>query len=79
MFFQKDLNLHHGKWIEFLKYYDISVHYHPCKDNEVEDAIRRLSMGYVTHVEEERKELAKQVQRLFRLGVCIIIIYQIEV
>ncbi|KAH0723877.1 hypothetical protein KY290_005311 [Solanum tuberosum] len=32
----------------------------------------QLSMGSVSHVEEERKELAKDVHRLARLGVCLI-------
>ena len=47
----------------------MSVHYHPCKENVVEDALSRLSMGSVSHVEEERKELVKDVHRLARLGV----------
>ncbi|WMV30415.1 hypothetical protein MTR67_023800 [Solanum verrucosum] len=47
----------------------MSVHYHPCKDNVVVDALIKLSMGNVPHVEEERKELDKDVQRLARLGV----------
>ncbi|WMV50877.1 hypothetical protein MTR67_044262, partial [Solanum verrucosum] len=34
------------------------------KDNVVADAFNRLSMGSVAHVEEERKELAKDVHRL---------------
>ncbi|KAH0654413.1 hypothetical protein KY289_032091 [Solanum tuberosum] len=55
--------------LEFLKDYDMSVDYHPGKANVVEDALSRLSMGSVAHVEEERKELAKDVQRLARLGV----------
>ncbi|KAH0781192.1 hypothetical protein KY290_000790 [Solanum tuberosum] len=37
--------------------------------NVVADALSRLSMGSIAHVEEERKELAKDVQRLARLGV----------
>ncbi|WMV41286.1 hypothetical protein MTR67_034671 [Solanum verrucosum] len=47
----------------------MSVHYHPGKTNVVADALSRLSMGSVAHVEEERKELAKDVHRLARLGV----------
>ena len=47
----------------------MSVHYHPGKANVVADALSRLSMGSVAHVEEERKELAKDVHRLARLGV----------
>ena len=69
MFTQKEFNLCHRRWLEFLKDYDMSVHYHPGKENVVADALSRLSMGSVTHVEEERKEIVKDVHRLARLGV----------
>ena len=49
----------------------MSVHYHPCKENVVEDALSRLSMGSVAHVEEKRKKLAKDVHKLAHLGVCL--------
>ncbi|WMV45323.1 hypothetical protein MTR67_038708, partial [Solanum verrucosum] len=38
VFTQKDLNLRQRKWLEFLKDYDMSVHYHPGKANVVADA-----------------------------------------
>ncbi|WMV18744.1 hypothetical protein MTR67_012129 [Solanum verrucosum] len=41
------------------------------KANVVADALSRLSMGSVAHIEEERKELAKDVHRLARLEVCL--------
>ncbi|WMV57909.1 hypothetical protein MTR67_051294 [Solanum verrucosum] len=41
------------------------------KANVVVDALSRLCMGSVAHVEEEKKELAKDVHRLARLGVCL--------
>ncbi|KAH0706017.1 hypothetical protein KY285_010545 [Solanum tuberosum] len=66
---QKKLNLRQRRWLEFLKDYDMSVHYHLSKANVVADSLSRLSMGSVAHVEEERKELAKDVHRLSRLGV----------
>ena len=69
VFTQKELNLRQRRWLEFLKDYDMSVHYHPGKANVVADALSRLSMGSVAHVEEERKELARDVHRLARLGV----------
>ena len=47
----------------------MSVHYHPGKTNVVEDALSRLYMGSVAHVEDERKELVKDVHRLSLLGV----------
>ena len=50
---QKELNLRERRWLEFLKDYYMSVHYHPGKVNVVADAVSRLSMGSVAHVEEE--------------------------
>ena len=69
VFTQKELNLRQRRWLEFLKDYDMSVHYHPGKANVVANALSILPMGSVTHVEEERKELARDVHRLARLGV----------
>ncbi|KAH0633818.1 hypothetical protein KY284_036604 [Solanum tuberosum] len=71
VFTQKELNLRLRRWLEFLKDYDMNVLYHPGKANVVVDALSRLYMGSVAHVEEERKELAKEVHRLARLGVCL--------
>ena len=42
------------------------MHYHPGKANVVADALSRLYMGSVAHVEEKRKELVKDVHRLVR-------------
>ncbi|KAH0677221.1 hypothetical protein KY285_025022 [Solanum tuberosum] len=67
----KELNLRQMRWLEFLKDYDMNVLYLPGKANVVVDALSRLSMGSVAHVEEERKQLAKDVHRLARLGVCL--------
>ena len=67
MFIQKELN--QRRWLEFLRDYDLSMHYHPGKANVVEDVLSKLSMGCLAHVEEERKELVKDVHRLARLGV----------
>ena len=50
--------------MEFLKDYDISVHYHSGMANVVAYATIRLSMGSVAHVEEEIKELVKDVHGL---------------
>ena len=55
VFTQKELNLLQKRCREFLKDYDISVHYHPGKENVVADALSRLYIGSVAHVEEEKK------------------------
>ena len=66
---QKELNLRHRRWLELLKDYDLSIFYHPGKANVVADSLSRLSMGSTTHIEKEKRELAKDVHRLARLGV----------
>ena len=43
--------------------------YHPSKTNVVVDTLRWLFMGSTAHVEEKKRELAKDVHRLARLGV----------
>ena len=47
----------------------MSVHYHPGKANVVAGYLSILNMGSVAHVNEETKELEKDVHRLARLGV----------
>ncbi|KAH0716802.1 hypothetical protein KY285_012833 [Solanum tuberosum] len=68
VFTQKELNLCQMRWLEFIKDYDMNVLYHPSKANVAANALSRLSMGSVAHVEKERKELEKDVHRLARLG-----------
>ena len=66
---QKELNIFQRRWLEFLKDYYKSVHYNFCKASVDADDLSRLSMGSVAHVEEERKELRKDVHNLARFGV----------
>ena len=50
----------------------MNVHYHPGKANVVADALSRMSTGSTTHVEDEKKKLAKEVHRMARLGVRLV-------
>ena len=52
-----------------LKDYGMSVLYHPDKANVVADALSRMTMGSMSHIEEVKKYLAGDVYRLARLGV----------
>ena len=45
------------------------MHYHPGKANVVSQDLRRLFKGSEAYIEEERKDLAKDVHRLCLLGV----------
>ena len=47
------------------------VHYHYGKVNLVADVLSTLSMDNVSHVEEKRNDLVKDVYRLARLRVCL--------
>ena len=64
MFTQRELNLRQRRWLELLKDYDMNVQYHPGKANVVVDSLSRMSLGRTTHIEDEKKELAKEVHRL---------------
>ena len=71
MFTLKELNLIQRRWLELLKDYDMSILYHPGKANVVVDALSKLSMGSTANVEEEKRELDKDVHRFARVGVTI--------
>ena len=64
VFTQKELNLLQLWYLDLLKDYDVSVHFHPSKANVVGDDNSRLSMGSLAHAEEERIQPAKNVHML---------------
>ena len=45
VFTLRELNLLQRRWLELLKDYDMSFHYHPGKDNVVTNSLSRLSIG----------------------------------
>ena len=47
----------------------MSILYHLGKANVVANALSKVSMGSVTHVVDDKKELVKEVHRLSLLGV----------
>ncbi|KAF3636306.1 hypothetical protein FXO38_24273 [Capsicum annuum] len=65
--------MQHGKVVAYasrqLKDYDMSLHYHSGKANMVADALSRLSMGILSHVEKGKREMVKDIHRLTNLGV----------
>ncbi|WMV49806.1 hypothetical protein MTR67_043191 [Solanum verrucosum] len=71
VFKQKDLNLHQKRRLELLKDYDMSVLYHPGKENVVADALSQISMASVAYVENHKNELVHDVHSLTRLGVSL--------
>ena len=55
--------------LELLKYSDMSVLYHLGKANVVVDSLSRMTMGSVFHLDEAKKDLARDVHRLSSFGV----------
>ncbi|XP_070002585.1 uncharacterized protein [Nicotiana sylvestris] len=69
---QKELNLRQTRWLELLKDYDFNILYHPGKANVVADALSRRSMGSLTHVEAEKRQLTREIHQLACLGVRLV-------
>jgi hypothetical protein len=56
IFTQKELNLRQCRWLELIKDYDLSIHYHPRKENVVADALSRsgvpkVALPFESHLE----------------------------
>ena len=52
-----------------MKDYDVSVHCNPRKANVVVYSLSLRTMGSVSPLDEAKKDLAREVHRLARLGV----------
>ena len=50
IFTQQDLNMRQHRWMEFLKDYDFTLHYHPGKANVVVDVLSRKSRGVLASI-----------------------------
>ena len=50
IFTQRDLNMRQCGWMEFLEYYDFTLHYHPGKANVVADVLSRKSRGALASI-----------------------------
>lgn len=61
VFIKKELYLHQRRWLELFKAYDMSFLYHLSKTYVVEDTLSHMTMGSVSHIEEGKKDLTKDV------------------
>ena len=52
----------------------MSVHYHTGKANVVADGLIQLCMGSMPQIDDEKKELDKELHQISRLGVCLVVI-----
>ena len=49
------------KWIEFLKDYDFTLHYHPGKANVVADTLSRKSWGVLASIVSREWQMLETV------------------
>ena len=61
---QRELNLRQRRWFDLLKDYEMNVHYHPGKADVVADALNRMNIRSTKDVEDEKKELVKDIHGL---------------
>jgi len=59
LFDQKELNMRHRRWLEFLKNYDFQLSYQPGKTNVMADALSRKSL-HVSALMVKELELIEQ-------------------
>jgi hypothetical protein len=68
IFTQKNLNLRQRRWLEFIKDYDLEIHYHPGKANLVADALSRKEHVYSAIVAQLPDKIVEDFRRL-NLGI----------
>ena len=59
------------RWIKLLKDNDCQILYHPRKTNVIADALSRKSMGSLAHVAEQKKEMVKELCKMFSEGLSL--------
>jgi hypothetical protein len=64
IFTQPELNMRQQRWLEFIKDYELEIHYHLGKDNVVADALSRKSQVNMMDAHPMPYELAKEFDRL---------------
>ncbi|MCL0166038.1 Ty3/Gypsy family RNase HI domain-containing protein, partial [Klebsiella pneumoniae] len=64
IFTQPDLNLRQRRWLELIKDYDMSIHYHPGKATVVADALSRKSYCTALCIESMCGELRQEFEHL---------------
>src|SRR5512142_488739 len=64
IFTQLDLNMRQRRWLELIKDYDMSIHYHPGKANVVADALSRKSYCTALCIEGMCEKLRQEFEHL---------------
>ena len=57
IFTQRDFNMRQRRWMEFLEDYDLTLQYHPGKENVVADALIRKSRGALASIASQEWQM----------------------
>ena len=63
IFTQRDLNMRQRRWMEYLKDYEFTFHYHPDKANVVVDALSRKPRGVWVSVASREWQMLEIVRQ----------------
>ena len=64
IFTQKELNMRHRMWLELIKEYDLTIHYHSGKANVVIDALSRKLEGSLAAIITQQSRLVKELEMM---------------
>jgi hypothetical protein len=64
LFTQNDLNLRQGRWLEFIKDYDLGINYYLEKANVVSDALSRKKYCNAIFARRMQLELRREIEYL---------------
>ena len=63
IFTQQDLDMRQRRWMEYLKDYDFTLHYHPSRANVVADALRRTSWGVLASIASHEWRMLEAIEQ----------------
>ena len=70
IFTQKALNMRQRRWLELLKDYDLTIHYHSGKANVVADALSRKSGSSLAYMLTDQNDVFEEMRKM-DLQVCM--------
>jgi len=64
IFTQKELNMRQRRWLELMKDYDLTIHYHPRKANVVADALSQKLGVTLAALLTQQASLLKKIEQM---------------